>query len=317
MRKVLSKITGPSLQPVRTAHSQPLTLLPTPRHGKEPAGENTKLWEYYRQENFSHVKSLFGGKASKRVDSLECELQLLEQKEVKTKQQGGLRLGASSQQNQPASQDARLRWKKALKLIQENQLAAHDVRLTWVTTPIRLEDLFKPRSTHPHKPIKEIQRILVTGAPGTGKTTLSKKLAYQWSVGKWGQEFHAVYVLPVRNLQEKEYDETHPYRKDKNLPTAIVNNCFTPPSNEDEYKRLREHIEEELKKSTTLVILDGLDERAGASEELLGQAQGGAHKLLMLSRPYGVEIERQAADIEVKTQGLQRRSAQELRPECI
>ena len=198
-----TQTTGPSLRPVRTAHPQHLTLLPTPRHGKEPAGENTKLREYYRQENFSHVKSLFGGKTSKRVDSLECELQLREQKEIKTKQPVAqdayprwTNVLQLIREDQPVAQDARLRWKNALQLVlkREDQVAAHDVRLTWVTTPIGLEDLFKPRSTHPHKPIKKIQRVLVTGAPGTGKTTLSKKLAYQWSVGAWGQEFHTVYV---------------------------------------------------------------------------------------------------------------------------
>ena len=52
------------------------------------------------------------------------------------------------------------------------------------------------------------------------------------------------------------------------------------------------------------MILDGLDDRAGASQELLRQAQAGAHKLLMLSRPYGVETERQAADIEVEHMGF-------------
>ena len=265
------------------------------------------LWlrEYYRQENFSMVKSLFPEKTPKHVASLECELQLLEQKEIETKQQDGSRLGGSAQQGQLAAQDARLRWKTGPQLTQErkDQFGDHKARLAWVKTPIGLQDLFKPRSTHPHKPVKEIQRILLTGAPGTGKTTLSKKMAYQWSVGTWGQEFYAVYVLPVRDLQQDRYNNDND-RKQETLETAIVNNCFTPPSNEDEYKRLREHIEEELKKPTTLVILDGLDEQAGTSKEILRQAQAGAHKLLMLSRPYGVETERQAADIEVEHRGF-------------
>ena len=121
----------------------------------------------------------------------------------------------------------------------------------------------------------------------------------------WGQEFYAVYVLPVRDLQQSQYDGKH-YTSQKTLATAIVNICFANdlPTKEPDYNRLREHIEEELKKSTTLVILDGLDEQAGTSKEILRQAQAGAHKLLMLSRSHGVETERQAAGIEVEHRGF-------------
>ena len=60
------------------------------------------------------------------------------------------------------------------------------------------------------------------------------------------------------------------------------------------------------RKPTTLVILDGLDERAGACKEILIQAQAGTHKLLMLSRPYGIETERQTVDIEIEHVGFNR-----------
>ena len=127
-------------------------------------------------------------------------------------------------------------------------------------------------------------------------------------MGIWGQEFHTLYLLPVRNLQQDKYNDDN-YRKINTLSTAIVNNCFThPPSDEDEYKQLRKHIEEELKKPTTLVILDGLDERAGASEEILRQAQDqtARHKLLMLSRPYGIDEARRLSEIEIEHVGFNR-----------
>ena len=262
----VSSIT-PFLRPVRRARHQHLTLLPTPKQSKEPEGENTLLRNYYRHGNFVYVPSLFDEQRSKHIDALQCQLMLPEQR----------------------------------------QAASHPKRLEEVRTPIALEDLFKKRSLKPGKPEKETHKILLTGDSGTGKTALSKKLAYQWSQGTWGQEFQALYLLPVRKLQKSEYDGTR-YNREKTLATAIVNICFANdlPTKETDYHRLREHIKEELKKPTTLVILDGLDERAGASPEILSQAQNQSapHKLLMLSRPHGISKERRIATIEIDQIGF-------------
>ncbi|MCG8339957.1 MAG: NACHT domain-containing protein, partial [Cytophagales bacterium] len=137
---------------------------------------------------------------------------------------------------------------------------------------------------------------------GTGKTTLSRKLAYSWAQRAWGKAFEAVYVLPVRALQQSQYNNLS-MRRDETLATAIANHCFHPRE-EDEYKRLRRQISQELEQPTTLLVLDGLDERYGASEKLLGQALVGNHKLLLLSRPYGIEQERSLVDLEIEHVGL-------------
>ena len=150
---------------------------------------------------------------------------------------------------------------------------------------------------------EESQRVLVTGAPGTGKTQLGEYLTEQWGKQKWGQKFLNLYLLPVRSLQKSKYDDKD-YRRHKTLATAIVNNCCTPPNQRKDYLELRKNIEERLQHRTTLVILDGLDEWEEASAEILQQAQAGVHKLLMLSRPYGVESARQIADLEVEHMGF-------------
>ena len=282
--KASRQLSGHSLRPLRTAHPQHLALLFTPKHGKEAAGENTLLRDYYSKTDFPYVKALFDEQRSKHVKDLECQLMLLEQKVV-------------GQDTDKAGGEA-----------PENHIAKHhERRFEWVKTPLGSADLFKKRSVRPGDPEKEISRILLIGDPGTGKTTLSRQLAYQWAKGAWGQEFHTLYLLPVRSLQQSEYDGMR-YNREKTLATAIVNNCFAHelPSTEAEYNRLRDHIEEELEKSTTLVILDGLDERAGACKEILSQAQSGAHKLLMLSRPYGIETERRTVDIEIEHVGFNR-----------
>ncbi len=229
---------------------------------------------YTSHSDYTQIPSLFPGQSPHDVQALQFTLHLVEKRV------------------EPAEPEAL-----------QNELTIHHERDKWTKVPITPDELFKSRVLSPREPSRVPDKVLIIGAPGTGKTTLSKQLAYRWAQREWGEEFKAVYVLPVRDLKKDDYDNSS-YRKEATLPTAIVNTCFTPPSEESDYKFLRKQISTSLTAPTTLVILDGLDERTGASEGLIGEATSGPHKLLMLSRSYGMEIERKLAAIEVEHSGL-------------
>lgn len=65
-----------------------------------------------------------------------------------------------------------------------------------------------------------------------------------------------------------------------------------------------------MKLERTLVILDGLDEAVGINNAIVEEAKGGNHRLLITSRPYGLQPERsptersKAPDLEVMHKGV-------------
>ena len=264
----------------RTVYAQPFTLLSTPQ--QEVLDENTLLREYYQRSTFAYIPLLFAEHGCKHLQDLACQLMLREHKRVK---EDAKQIGGSNE---------------------EGQGAFDHMGIKAVKTLIELQDLFKDRSIHPEKPVEDVKRILLTGDPGIGKTTLSKKMAYQWAEGEWGQEFNTLFWLPVRSLRQSWYDGTSYDRKDT-LATAIANNCIDDGSaTEAEYHRRCQYIEQELGKPTTLVILDGLNEREGASNKIIREAQdrNARHKLLMISRSAGMETAQQLADIEIEHAGF-------------
>ena len=169
---------------------------------------------------------------------------------------------------------------------------------------LRVEALFADRSLQPGGPLHTIQKVLITGNTGVGRTTFGKHLAYRWAVGSWGQEFEAVYVLPASNLHQSEYDVSS-YYKESTLATAIVNNCFTNVGDEESYQNLCQQVCKTLSSPSTLVVIDGSDGQVGVCKPLIEQAEAQSnHKLLMLLGSYGIEEERKMADIEVEHTGL-------------
>jgi DNA polymerase III delta prime subunit len=245
-----------------------------------PLVQNEKVTENlkkYYQHSFSEVKPWFEDGQALPIEKAQFQLLALEQKNnVK-----------DSQQEDEKEEE------------KSSQLSEYKQGIYHVEKPIELVDLFKPRISKQEKLAQEVKKVLLVGEQGTGKTTVSHKLAYLWSQGQLDQSLETVYVVPVRELQQANYDNNGHFKREENLATAIMNICFPWINKAKEYTELRESIEASLEQPNTLIVLDGLDERHGASERIIAETQKGKHKLLILSRPYGLEEVRKEIDLEV------------------
>ncbi|KAI1735305.1 hypothetical protein F4680DRAFT_307051 [Xylaria scruposa] len=117
---------------------------------------------------------------------------------------------------------------------------------------VELPTLFSPRKGPNHKMISP-KRILIRGSAGVGKTTLCKKIIFEFKNGtwpEWNRLFDRVLWIPLRKL------------KGRGAPGYNFQNLFL-----DEYLRFSEDKETRaqvlssaLKDKKTLFLLDGLDE---------------------------------------------------------
>ena len=155
---------------------------------------------------------------------------------------------------------------------------------------------------------KKSRKVLLIGRAGIGKTTVCKKLAHMWANKEWGEAFEAVYVLPVRALNN--YKGQGLLRQD--LVWAMARECFSDGKHLDQeaLEKRTICIKEQFKKhgDKILLILDGLDEANNTAKLLLNQAKHkekyGHAAQLWVSRPYGVNGEDRKGAIEIENIGF-------------
>ncbi|KAL6406194.1 Protein NLRC5 [Ilyonectria robusta] len=172
------------------------------------------------------------------------------------------------------------------------------------TIQVELPTLFSQRVGRDGCTIQP-RRILIRGRAGVGKTTLCKKIVYEFTQGtwsEWSKLFDRVLWVPLRNLKLEErrlagYNFTH----------LFSDEYFSRP---DDRPDLAKALSDALKTggNRTLFLLDGLDE---VSQHLMGE--GGMVRFLnedlltqpnvvITSRPYGKPPA--GLDLELETIGF-------------
>ena len=169
-----------------------------------------------------------------------------------------------------------------------------------VTTPISIEDLFKPRSLKAGVGKSDIRKVLLYGNPGSGKTCLSKAIAYRWALGKTLQEFKAIYVVPVRRLNVAKAKGA----RGEGLTEVIAHMCFEQKESDTEFEDLKTQVNDDFDMSSTLLVFDGLDEADDDTRELLSKVEKDECRLLILTRPYNLQGIRTRVDFEFECLGF-------------
>ncbi|KAK7957707.1 hypothetical protein PG988_012555 [Apiospora saccharicola] len=143
---------------------------------------------------------------------------------------------------------------------------------------VSLPDLFQPR-TGKESSSKEPTRVLIRGKAGVGKSTLCKRIVYD-SIHHdlWADIIDRVIWLPLREL--KDWDP-----KDHELELFLREQYFKGLEDAELLGNALFH-EYTKKKTRTLFLLDGLDEMAGSSSNLLGPLMT-QPRVIITTRPQG------------------------------
>ncbi|KAK4107003.1 hypothetical protein N656DRAFT_849775 [Canariomyces notabilis] len=126
------------------------------------------------------------------------------------------------------------------------------------TIEVTLPTLFNPRKARDGEE-RLPRRILIRGRAGVGKTTLCKKIVYEFTHGEQWQEwrdlFDRVLWVPLRNLKRDERRRIAGY----DMPDLFRHEYFSHTQGEVLADALCQTLED-TKSARTLFLLDGLDE---------------------------------------------------------
>ncbi|GKT81420.1 peptidaseCc14 [Colletotrichum tofieldiae] len=149
--------------------------------------------------------------------------------------------------------------------------------------------------------VKPPRRILIRGRAGVGKTTLCKKIVYDFTHGTlWHDKFDRLLWIPLRNLKREARTNVPGY----NMGDLFRHEYFSSPEATD----LINALWKETYSEKTLFILDGLDEISSDLrddmfqflKELLNQPN-----IILTSRPHAVlPSGLKPLDLELETIGF-------------
>ncbi|UAW64845.1 HEAT repeat domain-containing protein [Mycoavidus sp. HKI] len=247
------------------------------------------LYKHYQRSNLS-IQWVSGQTVS--LDDCYINLAIVESQAQREKDKKELRKQAATFERLPSSERQRLEATNSNKLI-------------------ALEKLFEKQKLRDG--LEGIpKRILIQGRAGIGKTTLCKKLVYEYHQnGLWQDQFESVLWVPLRQLK------THaPKRLEDLLCTQ-----YLVDHESSEAQALSKVFYAHRDK--TLFILDGLDEVVGELNEgrplknflqtLLTQAH-----VVITSRPAGVDAKLLGQlDLELETVGFSSDNVQAYIEKCV